>query len=102
MTEQSEGWRDGDLAVCTEYGPWFNDGVADPVVGPEHDQVLRVAYVYADVSFASGRGLALEFDEFPDELYPARDFRRIEPEGLTAADRRFTSLIKGVRLGASL
>lgn len=101
MTELSQGWSAADLAVCEAYGPWFNDG-ADPVPGPEHEQVMRVAAVYRDVPLGAGVGLGLEFDEFPDEIFPARDFRRIGPDRLTAADRRFTALIKGVRMGAPI
>jgi len=99
MTEQSEGWRAGDLAVCAVYGPWFNDGAA-PIAGPEHDQMLRVSCVYRDAPIGAGVCLALEFDEFPDELYPARDFRRIRPDHRPAADRRIVAMIKGVRVGA--
>jgi hypothetical protein len=98
MTEQSEGWRAGDLAVCNAYGPWFNDG-AEPVTGPEHEQVLWVAAVYSDAPIGSGVCLALEFDEFPDEMFPARDFRRIAPDYSSAGGRRIVALIKGAGAG---
>ena len=97
MTEKSEEWAVGDLAVCDVYGPWFNDGT-DPVVGPVHDQVIRVAAVYQNAPIGVGVCLALEFDEYPDELFPARDFRRITPDHSAAEDRRIVALIKGVRV----
>ena len=100
MTGVSESWSAGDLAVCDAYGPWFNDG-ADPVDGPEHDQVLRVAAVYQNAPIGAGVCLALEFDEFPDEMFPARDFRRVEPDYSAAADRRIIALIKGLGVRAS-
>lgn len=99
MTDQSEGWRAGDLAVCNAYGPWFNDG-AEPVMGPEYDQVLRVAAVYHNAPIGAGVCLALEFDEFPEEMFPARDFRRVAPDYSAADDRRIIALIKGVRTWA--
>jgi hypothetical protein len=100
MTEQSGSWRAGDLAVCIEYGPWFGAG-SEATVGPDHDQVLRVALVFADVAFPRGPQLALEFDEFPDNLFPASAFRRIEPDHSAADDAEIVALIKRASVRAS-
>lgn len=100
MTEQAEGWRAGDLAVCLEYGPWFGEG-PDATAGPDHDQVLRVVLVFADVAFPRGPQLALEFDEFPDNLFPASAFRRIKPDHSAADDVEIVALIKRASVRAS-
>lgn len=93
MTGASQGWRAGDLAVCIEYGPWFGAG-SDATVGPEHEQVLRVAIVFDEVPFPHGEGLGLEFAEFADNIFPASAFRRVEPDHRAADDAEIVALIK--------
>lgn len=100
MTEKSKGWGAGDLAVCCEYGPWFGEA-ADPTVGPEHDQILRVAIVFPSIFFLRGPELGLEFDEFPDSIFPASAFRRIEPDHGFADDAATVALIKRASVRAS-
>lgn len=86
MTEQSEGWRAGVLAVCTNNIGWWESREHDAIDGPALNQVLRVAGVFP--------GLGLEFDEFPDQIWPKREFRRIEPDHSAADDAEIVALIK--------
>lgn len=102
MTEQSEGWHVGDLAVCIECGLWSgNETLAiDPTPGPQFDAVVRVTGIWPQLRFPGHTGIGLEFAEFPDETYPARCFRRID-RGHRAADNvDIIALIKGARVGA--
>lgn len=92
MTGASQGWGAGDLAVCLNNIGWWEEGAHGAVDGPALNQVLRVAIVYP--------GLGLEFDEFPDQIWPAREFRRIEPDHSAADDANIVALIKGARVGA--
>ena len=92
MTAPEEGWRAGDLAVCLNKIGWWGAIDHMSVDGPVLDQVLRVAAVYPDAG--------LEFDEFPDEIWPAYEFRRIEPDHSAADDAEFLRLIMGMRVGA--
>ena len=76
MTEQSEGWRAGDLAVCVMDTPWWRlSGQSAP--GPAKDQVIRVVAVYEGVALDRGIGTALEFADdivagAEEEHLPAR------------------------------
>lgn len=100
MTERSEGWRAGDLAVCVEFVGWW-DAAGNPAPGPSRNQIVRVAKVYANAPLNDGIGTALEFDEFADELYPASPyFRRIQPDYSPADNADIVGLIKGAPAGA--
>lgn len=101
MTEQSVGWRAGDLAVCVMETPWWSLS-GQPAPGPEKDQVIRVVAVYEGVALDRGIGTALEFAEFVNELYPAAPyFRRIEPDHSAADDADIVALIKRASVRAS-
>jgi hypothetical protein len=103
MTEPSEIWREGDLAVCIEHGPWFTQVGTKPTLGPEREEIARVYAVYAELTFPGDpgvTGLGLEFIEFPNEIFPARCFRRIRPDHGPGDDARLIALIKGARVGA--
>lgn len=93
MSGASQGWRAGDLAVCLNNIGWWEEREHGAVDGPALDQVLRVAAVYP--------GLGLEFDEFPDEIWPEHEFRRIEPDHSAADDADIVALIKGASVRAS-
>jgi len=86
MTEQSEGWRAGDLAMCLNRIGWWEEREYGAVDGPVLDQVLRVACAYP--------GLGLEFDEFPDQIWREDQFRRINPDYSPADDAEIVALIK--------
>jgi hypothetical protein len=93
MTGASQDWHEGDLAVCINNIGWWEERAHGAVDGPVLDQVLRVAAVYS--------GLGLEFDEFPDQIWPEREFRRIEPDHSAANDPDIVALIKGARVLSS-
>lgn len=93
MTEQSGGWRAGDLAVCLNKIGWWEEREHGAVTGPAFNQVLRVAGVFP--------GLGLEFDEFPDQIWLEREFRRIEPDHSAADDAEIVALIKRASVRAS-
>lgn len=95
MTEQSEGWRAGDLAVCIDGIGWWKEGSFESAPGPVLNQVLRVCGVYSVADMPSGMGLGLEFDEFPNEIFEASNFRRIAPDHSAADDAEIVALIKG-------
>lgn len=99
MTGALKGWRAGDLAVCLGNGDWWKDANGAVSIGPEHEQVVRVAFVVFGVE-GYDDGIGLEFDGWPNELYPARLFRRIEPDHSAADDAEIVALIKGARIGA--
>lgn len=100
MTETSEGWRAGDLAVCIVATPWWRPN-GEPVCGPSKDQVVRVSAVDAFAECENGIAIALTFHEFGDERYPASPyFRRVEPDHSAADDAEIIALIKGARVGA--
>lgn len=101
MTEQSEGWRAGDLAVCIDGWGWWKEGSFEPAPGPVRDQVLRVSGVYTVAEMPRGMGPGLEFDEFPNEIYEARNFRRIKPDHGAADDVEFVALIKRASVKAA-
>ncbi|WP_432769771.1 MAG: hypothetical protein HEQ22_03225 [Sphingopyxis sp.] len=101
MTDQSEGWRAGDLAVCVKSTAWWTLA-GQPAPGPALDQVLWVAAVYEGVALEGGVGTALEFREFANELYPAAPyFRKVQPDHSAADDAEFVALIRRVSVGAS-
>ena len=100
MTEPSKGWRAGDLAVCLGNGDWWKDADGAVSVGPEHEQVVRVSFVVFGVD-GYDDGIGLEFEGWPNELYPARLFRRIDPDHSAADDAEIIALIKGGRVGAA-
>lgn len=92
MTGASEGWGVGDLAVCLNNIGWWEEREHGAIDGPSLNQVLRVAGVYP--------GLGLEFEEFPDQIWPEREFRRIEPDHSAADDAEIVALIKGASVRA--
>lgn len=98
MTDQSEGWRAGDLAVCISNIGWW-DADSQAAAGPDAEQIVRVAEVYGGVAGYPG-GVGLEFDEFPDNLYPASAFRKVHPDHSPADDVEIVALIK--RAGAEV
>ncbi|MGR4892246.1 hypothetical protein ACIPPQ_14560 [Sphingopyxis sp. LARHCG72] len=100
MNGASDGWRAGDLAVCIDGIGWWKEGSFESAPGPVLNQVLRVCGVYCVADMPSGMGLGLEFDEFPNEIYEARNFRRIEADHSAADDAEIVALIKGARVGA--
>lgn len=100
MSGASEGWRAGDLAVCLANGAWWKDANGAPSLGPEHEQVVRVSCVVFGVH-GYDDGVGLEFDGWPNEIYPARLFRRIEPDHSAADDADIVALIKGASVRAS-
>src|SRR5688572_9572093 len=101
MTEQSEGWCARDLAICVMDTPWWSLS-GQPAPGPEKDQMLSVVAVYEGVALDRGIGTALEFREFPNELYPAAPyFRKVRPDHSPADDANIIALIKGERVGTS-
>ena len=101
MTAPSEGWRAGDLAVCVDGLGWWKEGSFEAAPGPALNQVLRVSGVYAVAEMPTGMGLGLEFDEFPNEIYEASNFRRIEPDHSAADDAEMIALIKRASVRAS-
>lgn len=87
-------WAVGDIAVCVvpDTGGWIygnGDGV-----GPARGQLIKVTEVYAGADSCYGECAGLVFSEFPDGQYPARFFRRIEPDTKSA---EFGWLIEAIR-----
>lgn len=102
MSGAAEGWGAGDLAVCVEYGPWFAQNAAAANLGPDHDQIVRVGIVFPVMEFPRSPDVGLEFDEFPDNIFPASAFRRIEPDHSVADDASTVALIKRACVRASI
>ncbi|PAL20189.1 hypothetical protein [Sphingopyxis sp. GW247-27LB] len=100
MTEQSEGWRAGDLAVCISNIGWWNETTHEAADGPEAEQVVRVRKVYVGIAEYGPGEPGLEFDEWPNEVYPARSFDRINPDHTAADDAEIVALIKSVSVRA--
>lgn len=100
MTEQSKGWGAGDLAVCLGDGDWWKDVNGAASLGPAKEQVVRVSCVVFGVE-GYDDGIGLEFEGWPDELYPARLFRRIDPDHSAADDAEIIALIKGAGVRVS-
>lgn len=92
MTEQSKGWHAGALAVCTGDGYWWKDSDGTTSIGPEKEQLVRVTFVIDEVAEYCG-GTRLEFEGWPGELYPARFFRRVDPDHSVADDAAIVALI---------
>ncbi len=101
MTGASEGWRAGDLAVCISNIGWWNETTHEAADGPQAEQVVRVRKVYIDIAEYGPGNPGLEFDEWPNEAYPARCFDRIEPDHSAADDADIVALIKGASVRAS-
>lgn len=101
MSAASKGWRAGVLAVCVDGLGWWKEGSFEAAPGPALNQVLRVSGVYAAADMPSGMGLGLEFDEFPNEIYAASNFRAIEPDHSAADDAAIIALIKGASVQVS-
>ncbi|MGQ3101051.1 MAG: hypothetical protein ACT6Q5_13470 [Sphingopyxis solisilvae] len=99
MTEKSKGWRAGILAVCTAREGWWNVASNEARPGPALNEVVRVRAVYHGVDFGDYRGVGLEFDEFPDEVFATEHFRKIEPDTDPADDAEIIDLITGKRVG---
>ena len=105
--EAENGWRVGDLAVCIAAdSPWLflnGDGPSE-LPGPKPEQVVRVASVFAPMTFkgmfSAAKVEGLSFDEFPDFVYPAPLFRKVKPDAEAADDAELVALIKRFRVGA--
>jgi len=95
--EPNSNWQAGDLAICLTHpdGIWHNCLTGHPTQGPMQDQVLRVTAVEAPFAYDPFASAWLEFDEFPEQLFPGIQFRKIIPDAESATDQHIIALIKG-------
>lgn len=73
-------WQTGDLAECVTGRDWFRRGLGPPIAGPD----LGERYIVRRITTArhpldGNPGLLLGFAEWPDRVFDADCFRKVQP-----------------------
>lgn len=86
----SGGWEVGDLALCVDGRPWWDDDFTKTVEGPPLNSFATVTGWFTD----KHGDLMLLLKEYPDPSgWEAISFRKIKPDTEPCEDE-FTTLIK--------